>query len=85
MTGLRYERVVLLNIAVTLALKGPNTLVADHNLTDILQQAIREGHVPAGNVDKVTETVADLLPPIDTDPTVGAYVGQLRQIAQGLT
>ncbi len=83
MTGL-YTRVVLLNLAVTLALKGTDGFVADHDVPALLQQAIREERVPADHTDIVTKTITGILPPYNRGLTIQAYIGRLRHAARGL-
>lgn len=83
MTGL-YARIVVLNLVVALALKGTDSLVADHNLNELLAKAIREEQVPADEIDHVTKTVTDLLPTYGAGLTIHAYLGRLRQAARNL-
>lgn len=66
----------LTRIADHLALQAPTTAVTQQRL----DRAIRVAGIT--NEDKTT--VTELLPPLTDTPTVGVYVGWLRQTARGL-
>lgn len=82
-----YARVVLIRIAEHLARQAPTTTVTDQ----LLQRAFTVGvaqelddlapHVSSQVIDQVDT----LLPPLTNTPTVGAYVGQLRETARSLS
>lgn len=66
----------LTRIADHLALLAPTTAVTQQQL----DRAIRV----AGVTTEDKTTVTELLPPLTDAPTVGVYVGWLRQTARGL-
>ena len=76
-----YAQAVITQLADLIALAAPHSHISDHGRQAVLTRVTAARGLSADATERITE----LLPPLTADPTVGAYVGQLRQIAQGLT
>ena len=82
-----YTRVVLIRIAEHLARQDPAATVTEAMLRRAFTVGVAQElqGLPPAEADEAIDKVNALLPDLAADPTVGSYVGQLRQIAQGLT